>query len=269
MGERPDIGKMIDEELAKGGVPEQARPLDVKGGAIVESASAAEPEADKGAKRDLWAKERKAHADALTQLHAERKSNPPEKRDALTGAELEEIRGLIAQAAKEDDKISTAVLKEGIAVADESTLHPYDKGLESITDKLLSPGTELYRQAVMLLNSQPDGKTAMEALMRKIPERMAQTAKATEQKKMLAGGSERPKPMTAEAAPPAKAAEPPAADKRKAVQEAMQPFYEDVNRMLEGDKKRKEREARESKAANEDKEKKPGFWDKLFGKKAA
>lgn len=268
MGERPDIGKMIDEELAKGGVPEQARPLEVTGGAVVESAAAAAPEADKGAKRDLWAKERKAHAETLGQLHAERKANPPEKRDALTEAELEEIRGLIAQAAKEDEKVSTAVLKEGIAVADESTLHPYDKGLESITDKLLEPGTELYRQAVMLLNSQPDGKTAMDALMRKIPERVSQTAKATEQKKRLTGTSERPKPMTAETAP-AKAAEPPAPDKRAAVQEAMKPFYDDVNRMLEGDKKRKEREAREAKAANEDKEKKPSFWDKLFGKKAA
>lgn len=268
MGERPDIGKMIDEELAKGGVPEQARPLEVTSGAVVESA-AAEPEAEKGGKKDLWAKERKAHAETLGQLHAERKTNPPEKRDALTEAELEEIRGLIAQAAKEDEKVSTAVLKEGIAVADESTLHPYDKGLESITDKLLEPGTELYRQAVMLLNSQPDGKTAMDALMRKIPERVSQTAKATEQKKRLTGTSERPKPMTAEAAPAATASQPPAPDKRAAVQEAMKPFYDDVNRMLKGDEKRKEREAHESKAANDDKEKKPSFWDKLFGKKAA
>src|SRR5688572_19667628 len=107
MGERPDIGKMSDEELAKGGVPEQARPLEVTGGAVAESAAAA-PEAEKGAKRDLWAKERKTHADTLGQLHAERKANPPEKRDALTDAELEEIRGLIAQAAKEDEKVSTA-----------------------------------------------------------------------------------------------------------------------------------------------------------------
>lgn len=268
MGERPDIGKMIDEELAKGAAPEQARPLDVQKGAIVESRASA-PETDKGAKKDLWAKERKAHADALGQLHAERKSNPSEKRDALTDAELEEIKGLIAQAAKEDEKVSTAVLKEGIAVADESTLHPYDKGLESITDKLLEPGTELYRQAVMLLNSQPDGKAAMDALMRKIPERVAQTAKATEQKKRFTGTPERPKPMAAESASAAKAAEPPAPDKRAAVQEAMKPFYDDVNRMLEGDKRRKEREASEKKPANDDKEKKPSFWDKLFGKKAA
>jgi hypothetical protein len=40
--------------------------------------------------------------------------------------------------------------------------------------------------------------------------------------------------------------------------------------MLQGDKLRKDREEAEKKAANDDKEgKKPSFWDKLFGKKAA
>ncbi len=280
MSERPDIGKMIEEELAKGGAPkdESVKPLEVRGGAIGFSA---EPErakaptvspeaktADAGAKKEIWDKERKVLADAFERLHAERKQRPKEAKDALTEAELDEFRGVIAQAVKENDRISTAVLKEGIAVSDESTLHPYEKGLESISGKLLEPGGEFYRQALMLMNAHPDGAEAMKALSKKLQERVEMIAKATDQKKRLhAPRPEAAKPAATEA--PAKPKEMSADEKKRAVAEAVRPFTEDVAKMLEGDRRRKAREEAEKKAANDDKEKKPGFWDKLFGKKAA
>ena len=280
MSERPDIGKMIEEELAKGGSPEQegGKPLEVRGGSVGQAPEperamrvSTEAKAETAAKKDIWEKERKAHAEAFEKLHADRKERPKEAKDALTEAELDEMRAVIAQAAKENDKISTAVLKEGIVIADESTLHPYDKGLESISDKLLDPGGDFYKQALMLLNSQPDGKEAMRALTKKLQERVELVAKATEQKRRLNAA---PRAESARAAVANESAAKPkemAPDARKqAVTEAMKPFVEDVGRMLEGDKRRKEREASEKKAANEDKEeKKPSFWDKLFGKKAA
>lgn len=272
---------MIQEELDKGGPQDQegTKPLEVRGGSI---GHAAEPErasgrapspeakaADSAAKKEIWEKERAARASSFEHLHAERKERPKEPKDALTDAELDEMRAIIAQAAKENDKISTAVLKEGIAVSDESTLHPYEKGLESISDKLLDPGGDFYKQALMLYNNQPDGREAVRALTKKLQERVELLAKSTEQKKRL--GAPR-----VEAAKPA-AAETPSApkemtpeQKKKAVAEAMKPFVEDVGKMLKGDKLRKAREAAEKDAANEDKEdKKPSFWDKLFGKKAA
>lgn len=281
MSERPDIGKMIEEELAKGGPKdgEGAKPLEVNGGAI---GHAAEPErakaptttpemrsADAAAKKEVWEKERKTIADAYERLHAERKERPKEPKDALTEAELDEFRSVIARAVKENDRISTSVLKEGIAVADETTLHPYDKGLESISSKLLEPGGEFYRQALMLMNSQPSGPEAMRALSKKLQERVELIAKATEQKKRLAAPrAELPKPAAAKEAA-AKPREMSPDEKRRAISSALKPFAEDVGKMLEGDRRRKEREEAEKKAANEDEEKKPSFWDKLFGKKAA
>lgn len=279
MSERPDIGKMIEEELAKGEAPknEGDRPLEVRGGAIGQAepertkVPAVTPEmrsADAAAKKEVWEKERKAIADAYERLHAERKERPKEAKDALTDAELDEFRAVIAQAAKENDRISTSVLKEGIAVADESTLHPYEKGLESVSAKLLEPGGEFYRQALMLINAQPNGAEAMKALSKKLQERVEMIAKATDQKKRLASPrAESARPAAAEG--PAKPREMSADEKKRAVSEAVRPFAEDVAKMLEGDKRRKEREAAEKKAANDDEEKKPSFWDKLFGKKAA
>src|SRR5687767_199667 len=143
MSERPDIGKMIEEELAKGGAPEDgSKPLEIRGGAVGQaaepermSAPTMAPEAktvDAAAKKEVWENERKALVTDYEKLHAERKDRPKEPKDALTEAELDELRAIIAQAAKENDKVSTAILKEGIAVADESTLHPYEKGLESM-----------------------------------------------------------------------------------------------------------------------------------------
>ncbi|MEY4744462.1 MAG: hypothetical protein RL272_407 [Candidatus Parcubacteria bacterium] len=270
---------MIEEELAKGGGSESegAKPIEVRGGAIEsgrEPERAASPEAakaDSGKKKDVWEKERKALADSYERLHAERKERPKEPKDALTEAELDEFRAVIAQAAKENDKIATSVLKEGIAVADEATLHPYDKGLDSLTDKLLEPNGDFYRQALMLMNSQPDGGEAMKALTRKLQERVETLAKATEQKKRLgASRAETTGPAAQKEARAAKPKELSPDEKKRAVSEAMKPFAEDVARMLQGDKLRKDREEAEKKAANDDKEgKKPSFWDKLFGKKAA
>lgn len=279
MSERPDIGKMIEEELAKDAGPEQggAKPLEARAGSVGQSQ---EPErsmrqplegkADTAAKKDIWEKERQIHTEAFGKLHAERKERPKEAKDELTEAELDEMRAIIAQAAKENDKISTAMLKEGISVADESTLHPYDKGVESISDKLLDPSGDFYKQALMLLNNQPDGKEAMRALTKKLQERVETIAKATEQKKRLHAVPRTESAGSAAAQEaPAKPKEMSPDDKKRAVTEAMKPFTEDVARMLEGDKRRKAREDAE-KAANEDEEdKKPSFWDKLFGKKAA
>ncbi|HTM68980.1 MAG TPA: hypothetical protein VL426_06820 [Candidatus Binatia bacterium] len=279
MGERPDIGKMIEEELAKGGAPgEGSKPLEVRGGAIAQSTEpermarpASSPEvrsADAAAKKEVWEKERNALGDAYEKLHAERKERPKPPKDALTDEELDELRAIIAQAAKESDKVSTAILKEGIAVSDESTLHPYDKGLESMADKLLDPGGEFYKQALTLFNVQADGKEAMRALTKKIGERVEAYAKRTEQLKMLhAPRIETARPAAAPAAAEKTRGMTPE-DQKKAVSEALRPFADDVKRMLEGDRKRKEREAAEKKASSEE-QKKPSFWDKLFGKKAA
>ncbi|HTK04374.1 MAG TPA: hypothetical protein VL500_02225 [Candidatus Eisenbacteria bacterium] len=275
MGERPDIGKMIEEELAKGGAPEDgSKPLEIRAGAVGETAEPERmmrpmaPEAkavDAAAKKEVWEKERTALVESYEKLHAERKGRPKEPKDALTAAELDELRAIIAQAAKENDKVSTSILKEGIAVSDESTLHPYEKGLESMSDKLLDPGGEFYKQSLVLLNMQPDGKEAMKALTKRIQERVEAYAKRTEQMKRLhAPRMESARPAAPAAAETSKPKEMSAEEKSRATKEAMKPFVDDVARMLEGDRRRKA-----VKDAEKKEEKPKGFWEKWFGKKAA
>lgn len=278
MSERPDIGRMIDEELAGMETPDEppgSKPI--AEGDIQDLRTPAERMADRRRAKetpheDEGQPEAKAPVpdsetkEAETALERERKQLEQEfgtlREKVLAGSDDENaakaletekaamIRKIVEFASRGDANLSTNILKEGVAVSTERTTHIFGEGLRSVTDKIL--GQQDFRgQLESLLKLQPDAETAIKALTKHLDKRVERIAKATEQKMRLHAA---PAEKAAGAAPAKK-------DAKTATGEAMKPFFDDVRKLAR-------RPSAERRSGQEPK-KKPGFWDRLFGKKAA
>lgn len=282
MTERSDIGSMIEEELPKredrGDAGE--RPLDEgeiedlrtpaeraadrrrapepARAATAETAFSA-PEADRTEKKEsALERERKELADQYAHLRENANAaDDGEKRNARSRDKTELVRRAIEVASRSDAKLSTDILKEGVAVATDKDTHIFGAGLRSVTEKMMAQ-PDLRGLIDNLLRSQPDADAALKALTKNIETRIAKMAKASEQRSRLYEGTPRAATETPRS-PSAAAASP---SEKKAVGDATKPFFEDVRRMMAQPDVRRKDEPKQQK-------KKRSWWDRLTGKKAA